>query len=168
MAQVQADPTRTELLGIYLNDHLGGAMGGFELAEAAYQRNQGTDVGAFLRDLRDEVGEDRTTLEQLIIGLGLEPSRIKQAGAWMAEKVSRLKLNDETTGNTDLRILLELEMLALGVRGKLLMWQVLNEVKGANDQLAATDFDALIKRAESQLEGLERHRRQAARAAFGG
>lgn len=167
MTGVEADTSKMDLLGVYLNDHLAGALGGFELAEAAYQRNQGSDVGAFLSELRRHMAEDHDTLDRLIVSLGLEPSRLKQAGAWLAEKVSRFKLGDDS-GNPDLRILLELETLALGVRGKLLMWQALEEVKHIHEKLAATDFDSLKRRAGDQLAGLERHRREAARRAFGG
>lgn len=155
-----------ELLDTYLNDHLAGAMAGSSLAESAAARNEDTSMGAFLTELHGQIDVDRQHLETLMERLGVEPSLTKQATTWLGEKLSRLKLNDHMTGNKDLRLLMELEALALGVRGKLLLWQALREVAGPDHRLAETDLDQLIERAEGQLEDLERHRLESARVAF--
>lgn len=155
-----------ELLHTYLNDHLAGSVGGSSLAQSAASRNEGTSVGTFLTELQAEIEIDRHHLETLMERLGIEPSITKQAVSRLAERLSWLKLNDLMAGSRHLRLLLELETLALGIRGKLLLWQALREMSGPDHRLAETDLDELIRRAEGQLEELERHRLAAARAAF--
>lgn len=156
-----------ELLGTYLNDHLAGATGGSELAKKLSSEYAGTRYGDFLTELAQEVEQDRSTLEDLIERLGIEKNPIKEAGAWIMEKVSRVKLSDAVTGNKDLKRLLEFEILSLGVEGKLVMWNALKEVRDQHSELSGTDFDNLAKRAESQRARLEEHRLQAAKAALG-
>jgi hypothetical protein len=50
-----------QLLGIYLNDHLAGAMGGIELARRALRNNRGTPLAADLERLVREIDEDRVS-----------------------------------------------------------------------------------------------------------
>ena len=71
MAQAQTNHSRKHL-ATYLNDHLGGATAGVELAGSAASRNEGTPVGSFLAELRDEIDADRPRLINLIAGLGME------------------------------------------------------------------------------------------------
>lgn len=47
------------------------------------------------------------------------------APAWAAEKLVRLKLNGRLRGYSPLSRLLELEMLHIGITGKLELWQAL-------------------------------------------
>jgi hypothetical protein len=93
-------------------------------------------------------------------------SRFKPALAWSAEKVGRLKLNGQLTGYSPLSRLLELEGLTIGVTGKRALWQSLADLAARDERLAGFDFPALVRRADAQLEGLERHRRDAAAKAF--
>jgi hypothetical protein len=155
-----------KLLGIYLNDHLAGAIAGLELARRCYASNSGTPLGDFLAELVQEIDADRMELEALMDQVGVTKDRLKQGAAWASEKVGRLKLNGRLTGYSPLSRLIELEGLTLGVEGKASLWKSLKRISDLDTRLATTDFDRLIKRAEEQLDGLEQQRQEAAVLAF--
>jgi hypothetical protein len=155
-----------KLLQIYLNDHLAGSVAGAELARRALSSNEGTDLGTFLAQLTVEIDEDKDALEELMDRLEFKKNVFKQSAGWMAEKAGRLKLNGQITGYSDLSRLLELEGLLIGVRGKLSLWENLKSIDNHDPTLATFDFDTLIKRAQSQIAGLEEHKIAAARTAF--
>jgi hypothetical protein len=147
------------LLATYLNDHLAGATAGRDLARRSAASNRGSDLGRFLADLAREIDEDRDALLALMGGLGVGTDRIKVLGGWAAEKLGRLKSNGRLFSYSPLSRLVELEGLALGVRGKLALWQALEVIQAGEPTLAKTDLIALSQRAERQLSELERHRR---------
>jgi hypothetical protein len=149
-----------KLLSIYLNDHLAGSTLGLELAKRSRDSNQGTPLGDFLDRLVGEIGADREALEQLMRNLGVRPDPLKTRGAWMAEKLGRLKLNGQVTGRSPLSRLVELEGLYLGVTGKREMWIALEQA--LDDEAAGIDFGELRRRAESQAAEVEEHRLEAA------
>lgn len=153
-----------KLTGIYLNDHLAGATVGRELARRCHGSNRGTEFGRPLETLAAEIDEDRETLRAIIAALGLREDRVKQAGALIAERAGRLKLNGSIRGYSPLSRLVELEGLSLGVEGKRALWTVL---RGLGDsRLAAFDLAALGERADRQRDTLEGLRRDAARIAL--
>lgn len=152
-----------EALGEYLNHHLAGAAAGLELAEAAAARNAGTPVGDFLAGLTEDIEADRSTLAGLIERLDYKRSVLAGPLGWVGEKTTRLKFSHR--GGSPLRLLLELETLSLGVRGKLLLWEALAEVSGSDSRFVGTDFQVLIVRARQQVAGIEQHRLDAARTA---
>jgi hypothetical protein len=154
------------LLRIYLNDHLAAALGARELTRRSLRSNEGNEYGRFLGSFLRELEEDRVTLEQLLTRLGLPQARAKQALAWAAEKAGRLKLNGRLTSYSPLSRLVELEMLTLGVSGKLLLWRTLERLAAGDPSLTGFDFTALAARAESQRAGLEEHRLRAAQEAL--
>ncbi len=98
--------------------------------------------------------------------LGIAKNRAKDAGAWVLEKLGRLKLNGQLTGYSDLSRLVELEGLSLGVEGKLSMWRSLSLVKEKYSPIAVLELETLIERAETQRRGLEEFRRKAATTAL--
>jgi len=151
---------------IYLNDHLAGATGACEVARNATEKYATTPHGEFLRRFIVEVEEDRATLEEMIRTIGGTPNPLKQAGAWIMEKVSRFKLSAGGTGSDETSVLLTLETLCLGVEGKICLWTALQELSGDRTDLASIDFGQLITRARAQRDGLERERLAAARAAL--
>lgn len=155
-----------KLLGIYLRDHHAGSTAGRELARRCRDNNRGNDYEPFLRDLARAIEEDRNELEHLMDMLGVAHDRLKQIGAWAAERVGRLKLNGRLTGYSPLSRLVELEGLKMGVTGKLALWTSLRDVANQDPRLAVTDFDKLITRAEEQLAGIEEHRLRAAAEAL--
>jgi hypothetical protein len=141
-------------LSIYLNDHLAGATVGVELARRVHASNRGD--GAFgepLGRICREIEEDRAALEQAIDRLGLSRSCVKPAGAWVAEKLGRLKLNGRLRGYSPLSRLLELEGLMIGITGKMALWKTLAELEPA--QGLGIDFAQLAARAAEQRSAVE-------------
>jgi hypothetical protein len=152
------------LLATYLNDHYAASVGAVELACRAAGSNRDSAYGGALATLAQEIEEDRGALRLVMQRLGIGADRAKAAMAWSAEKLGRLKLNGQLTGYSPLSRLEELEILALGVEGKLAMWQALREA--ATDSVPEAELDALIKRARSQRRRLERLRLEAATEAL--
>jgi len=72
----------------------------------------------------------------------------KPAGAWLAEKLGRLKFNGQLRGYSPLSRLVELELLCIGVAGKERMWNALEHTLGGG--LEKFDFSQLAERAARQ------------------
>jgi hypothetical protein len=140
-------------LPIYLNDHLAGATLGVELVQRTLRANEDGELGEFLRWLVPQVVEDRRALLSYMRSHGVVPSLAKSGGAWLAEKIGRLKPNGHLTTYSPLSRLLELEGLAAGIDAKRALWLALEE-------------DDLAERAREQRERLEPHRLAAAHAAL--
>jgi hypothetical protein len=155
-----------KLLGIYLNDHLGGSTVGVELAKRAAQQNENSEFGEFLSTLAEEIDADRASLMSIMDDLGVRKDPVRRALGWAAEKAGRLKPNGQLTGYSPLSRLVELEGLALGVTGKLALWKALRLLGEQERQLAAHPLDHLVERAESQQRRIEERRLAAARLAF--
>lgn len=155
----------SDYLAIYLNDHFAGATAGAELAKRLHASNEDTAFAGFLSDLARGIEEDREQLSRLMEELGVERDRIKAAGAYVVERLARLKANGQLTGYSPLSRVIEMEMLHIGITGKLEMWSAMRDVFGS--RLETHDFDRLIERAETQRTELEERRLAAAREAFG-
>lgn len=151
-------------LAIYLADHYAASVGAVQLVRRVAASNRGTSYGAVLSALADEIEEDRQALQLIMQRLGVQPDRSKAALAWGAEKLGRLKLNGQLTGYSPLSRLEELEILALGVEGKLGLWRALEH--GVDHGVPEAELQTLIKRARSQRRRLERQRLEAAAEAF--
>jgi hypothetical protein len=157
-------PFSGDPLAIYLNDHLAGSTAGVELARRAASNNAGNEYGSVLSGIASEIEEDRAMLEALMDRLGVGRDRVKTAAAWMAEKAGRLKPNGHLLSYSPLSRLEELEILLLGVSGKLAMWRALDHA--LHERLGGIEPSALEARAESQRSRLEALRLQAADEAF--
>lgn len=164
--RIEGHPGR--LLGIYLNDHMMGSVGGTELARRCLRSNRGTALGSFLATLLEEILEDRDTLEDVMARLGMSVDRRKVVVAAVGERVARLKLNGQLFGYSDLSRVIELEALCAGVAVKRRLWRSLERIRDTDRRIADIDFDALADRASAQLDGLERHRLDAVARAFEG
>jgi hypothetical protein len=141
-------------LPIYLNDHLAGATVGVELVRRVRAANRGDDAFAEpLGRICREIEEDRATLEQVIDRVGCSRSHVKPAGAWVAEKLGRLKLNGQLRGYSPLSRVLELEGLLIGITGKRALWKTLGELAGA--ERLGFDFERLAARAEEQRSAVD-------------
>lgn len=150
-------------LEIYLNDHLAGATGGVELARRLRGSNEHDPTfGPPLRRVCEEIEADRATLEQVIERLGYSPSRVKPAGAWVMEKLGRLKLNGQLRGYSPLSRLIELEGLLIGITGKIGLWQVLAEMELGPG--LGIDLEQLSARAAEQRTAVDDLHRLAAAA----
>lgn len=159
-------PMNLKYLAVYLNDHLAGATVGHELAKRAASSNEGNDYGVFLAGLENEIAEDRAALVQLMERLEIKQDRLKTTGAYLGEKLGRLKPNAHLVGYSPLSRVVELEFLLLGVTGKLGMWRALLEVAESDERLDAGELTTLVERAERQRDELEAHRLGATRDTF--
>jgi hypothetical protein len=136
-------------LPIYLNDHLAGAGAGVELARRLYAANSEHEaLAATLLRVSSEIEADRKTLEGVLERLGVSRSRVKPVGAWLLERVGRLKPNGHLRGYSPLSRVFELEGLGMGIAGKLELWRTLAALK--LDERAGVDFEDLAARAEQQ------------------
>lgn len=145
---------RDRLLAIYLNDHLAGSALGVELCRRLRASNSGkSELGQPLAELCAEIEADRETLVRLMDQLGIRRSVIKPAAAWVAEKLGRFKLNGRLTGYSPLSRLVEIEMLAIGITGKMQMWRALERTLGSSQ--TGFDFGQLAERALGQRDRAE-------------
>ena len=153
-------------LAIYLNDHLAGSVVGVELAKRIAGENRDSSFSRELAQLAEEIEEDRASLRELMGRLDVSADPIKMGGAWVAEKLGRLKLNGELLHYSPLSRMEEFEMLSLGVEGKAAMWRALNASVADDPRLRDWDFETLHERAAAQRTTLEDLRVRAAREAF--
>jgi hypothetical protein len=153
-----------DLLRIYLRDHHAGAVAGRELAKRSAKANEGTAFGELLSALEGEIASDLDDLEKIMSRLGVSPAKGKDAAAWTAEKVGRLKLNGSFTNYSPLSRVVEFEGLSIVIRGKKALWATLEQV--GPEGLDATELERLKKRADDQQSRIEEARREAARVAF--
>lgn len=156
-----------DLLKIYLNDHLAGAMGGIELTRRALSENKDNAVGEFLRTFLEELQDDRATLRGVLLALELPSDGKKQLLAWVGEKLGRFKTNGTLVSYSPLSRVVELEALCLGTEGRLSMWRTLRDLSRKEPRLARFDFARHVTRAEHHRRALERLRQEASNEAFG-
>lgn len=156
-----------EELANYLNDHLAGSVGALELLDRLIETYREKSLGQFFQNLRDDIRQDQEQLKELIEKLGLEEGAVRKAGAWIAEKFSRAKIElKETSSDGNTGLFLALEALVLGITGKRSLWRALHAASRTVPQLAYLDYDDLEKRAIEQCERLEARRLETARTAF--
>jgi hypothetical protein len=151
-----------KLLGTYLNDHLAGSTVGLELARRARGSNEGSEYGKVLERIAAEIEEDRDALQKLMDAFDIKRDRPKVLAAWMGEKLGRLKPNGRLLSYSPLSRLIELEMLALGITGKLSLWEALSQVAGEDARLDPAELSRLSERAERQRAEVWKLRQRAA------
>jgi hypothetical protein len=156
---------RSSYLTVYLNDHLAGSNVAVELVRRASRAHAGTDLGTFLSSLAAEIETDRRELRQIMASVGARPHRVKLAGAWLGEKVRRLKFNGRLLRPSPLTPFIELETLAIGIHGKFLLWGALIAC-AAELGLSATRLEELSARADRQHTEVEGYRIEAGRRAL--
>jgi hypothetical protein len=131
-------------LNLYLNEHLAGSVAALELIDhilTVYPADP------FFATLRRDVAEDQAILQHLVESLGFREHAMLQFGAWIAEKLIRIKvqLHDSQAGHMDL--FYALEVLTLGITGKKLLWRAL-----AAANVGDLNYPQLEQRAQKQLE----------------
>ena len=156
------DESRTELIGIYLNDHLAGATAGTALAHRVAHRHGDAASQDSLQRLAGEINADRRALLEIMALLGVPVRHYKTTAAWLGERVGRLKFNGRLRTRSPLSDLEELELLRLGVEGKAAGWRTLRELAGAEPRLNPARLDELLTRARAQADQLEELRVRAA------
>src|SRR4051812_1252860 len=104
-------------LAVYLHDHLAGARFAIQLLERLRDAHVNEPISTFAATMLIQVDEDRAVLQQLADTIGEGRNTIKDAAAWVAEKATRFKL--QLAADADLGVFEALEILALGILGKL-------------------------------------------------
>ncbi|HEX4258308.1 MAG TPA: hypothetical protein VH089_24690 [Streptosporangiaceae bacterium] len=155
-------PSGTELIGIYLNDHLAGATAGTELAHRVARHHDEVADRATLQRLAVEINADRRALLEIMALLGVPVRHYKTTAAWLGERAGRLKLNGRLLTRSPLSSLEELELMRLGVEGKAAGWRTLRQLADTEPQLNKAWLDELLARARSQADLLEDLRVRAA------
>jgi hypothetical protein len=143
-------------LATYVRDHLGGAKIAIQILEATRDQHDDRKFREFAEGLLQEVEADDHTLRLIAGKIGSGPSVAKQAGGWLLEKLARLKLGH--TGSTNFEMFESLELLALGIHGKLCLWKALKAASRFSSRLHEYDFEKLISRAQRQYEKVESER----------
>jgi hypothetical protein len=155
-----------KLLGTYLNDHLAGSTVGLELAKRARGSNEGSEYGEVLERIASEIDEDREALKKLMDAFEIKRDRPKVLAAWTGEKFGRLKPNGRLLSYSPLSRLIELELLALGITGKLSLWEALAQVAAEDSRLDPAELTRLSERAERQRAEVWKLRQRAAQEAL--
>ncbi len=153
-------------LPIYLNDHLAGSIGALEMVEDLIETHQGKPLEPFLKVLSVDIETDQRELKRVMEGLGIEESKVRKAGAWMAAKASRLKLRVADFGEPNLALLQSLETLSLGIMGKRLLWRILDAAIAPTVRAIGLDLAGLERRAAEQCERVEQQAFKIARQIF--
>jgi len=156
----------TQPIDVYLNDHLAASAAAIDLVEKIRDNNEGTAVATHMAGLLAEIEADRDTLGTIIERVGAVRSTPKHLAGKVAEKLSRFRLNERITGSPEVTLLMELEVLSLGIEGKLALWRALGEVTGSRPELAEFDLTALTSRAVAQRASVEPFRLEAAATAL--
>ena len=154
----------SESLGIYLRDHLGGVQVAVELLEGMCKHQEDARYRDLAKRLLPEIQTDDNTLRSIIEAIGEDPSAIKNAGGWLLEKLTRLKLGH--TRSAGLELFEALEMLSLGIAGKRSLWKALQVVSKADGRLNRFDFGTLLHRADDQFQSVEEERLRLAARVF--
>ena len=143
------------VLANYLNDHLAGAEVGLRTAERLADKFEGEDE-RFLRGMCTAIDEERDLLRGLLEKLDSDESMLKRGvgavGGILGSVRDAIPIGDAPTKLEDL------ELLAVGVWGKRLLWGTLARVAVRDERFADIPVDWLAARAETQERTLLRIR----------
>src|ERR1041384_3666517 len=99
----------SELMEIYLTDHLAGATAGSRRMRRLADAERRAEDANTLQRIANEVEEDRATLLSIIEAEGVEPRWYKTAMARLGEAVGMLKPNGQLFSRSPLSSVIELE-----------------------------------------------------------
>jgi hypothetical protein len=142
-------------LTTYLHDHLAGARFAISLLADLAEQKLDDNLAQFASTLRSEIEADKSALEGVLTKLETQPSVIKEASAWLTQKVGRIKLQ---LNSDPFSIFESLEVLSLGILGKLALWNALKRLPVDHDAKGGLDFSNLINRATQQHAKVEERR----------
>jgi hypothetical protein len=157
-----------DLLGIYCNDHLASATGGIEVVGRMLSAHKGDRFEEPLEQLLAELREEKASLRAIMANIDVPVRQYKQLATWVAEKLTRAKLNGRLLSRSPLSDLVEFEFMASGVRAKRSGFETLRIVAEVDPRLPKGELDRLIDQANRQYEWLTRARREVAAEVFGG
>lgn len=152
-----------QALDRYLDDHLGGSSGALRLIQDIADAFDVPEAREFFQDLKRKIEIDRSRLQSLQAAIRKEPSTLLQAAGAVAARIGGLKFRWEGLETGSLGLFEALEVLALGVTGKRLLWKALREIQPAFPEWSHLDFAALQREAEEQFDAIEHWRIEAAK-----
>ncbi len=147
-----------EHVATYLNDHLAGSVVALELLDHLEETYSDSSLSDFFRKLRADIVADRDELERLMEVLHISQSRTRKASAWVAEKMTELKLGIDDPQAGPLLLFASLEALSLGIEGKRSLWIALIADARKSPLLRIIDYERLKQRAEEQRARVEKVR----------
>lgn len=153
-------------LRTYLNDHLAGSVAAVELLDHLLKVDE-TQKAFYLR-LKADIQEDQAVLKEVLERVGGTESTLRKAAGWLSEKLGQMKIAVDDPGDNQLRVLQSLEILGLGIQGKLLLWRALGSAAPRIPALATYDLRRLQGRAQSQFEQVEAERLRMAETVLAG
>jgi hypothetical protein len=151
-------------LATYLHDHLAGSNFAIELLKNLHDQHAGEPLGQFAAVIRIEIEEERQVLQRIIDQVGNQPPALKEAAAWVLEKLSRFKLTH--AGSGELGTFEALETLGLGILGRAALWRALSVIAPTDARVHGPDFDTLAAGALAQHARVEERRLQVASTAL--
>jgi hypothetical protein len=155
----------SDALAIYLHNHLAGSHFAVNLLDSVNEQYSNGTLGRFALDLKADITWDQDVLQAIIDQVGKSGVDLTEAAGWLAEKASQLKLKrDDSEGG--LGLFEALETLMLGIRGKLLLWQVLPVIREVDARVPDKDYAELAARAKEQYDRVESQRLKSALTAF--
>ena len=146
----------------YINDHLAGSSGALLLVDQLAEKHHDSEAKEFFIRLKGKIQEDRAMLESLLQRIERRPSALMKAAGGVAARVGGLKLMWEKVEPGELGMFEALEMLALGIQGKRILWCAIEEIRPWFPEWEGIDFASLELEAIKQRDGVEEWRLQAA------
>ena len=119
----------SDSLAIYLHDHYAGSHFAIELLDSIRKQYAAEPLGDFARRISEEIEQDRHVLRHLIETVGKTHLDTAEILGWLSEKTSELKLRRDHSGG--LGTFEALEMLGLGIQGKIGLWTALPEIRAS-------------------------------------
>ena len=155
-----------ENLTTYLKDHYAGSVGALELLDHLIETFEGKRLEQFFKSLRKEIDADQGTLQKLIKKLGTRESAVRKAGAWVAEKLARMKVRVNDSEKDQMGLFNALEALLIGITGKEALWSALEAASENVVSLGGVDYARLQQRAREQCDLVNARRLESAREVF--
>jgi hypothetical protein len=155
----------SDALATYLHDHLAGSHFAVKLLNSLNEQYRDEPLGAFALDFCKEVERDQQTLQEIIDHVGKASMDLAEVTGWLTEAASQFKLRRDKPGG-GLGTFEALETLALGIRGKISLWNALSHIGKVDPRVPKKDFPALITRAQDQFSRAEEQRLNLVPATF--
>lgn len=151
-------------LETYLRDHLAMAKAGVEFVRRVVRENQSNQLAGELGELAREIEAEEGVVEEVLELLEVEPSQMKNVGAWLAEKAGRLKFNGEWGRYSPLSRLYEIEFLRAVSEVRRGLWETLVDARRLYPQLEGIPLEELAQRSKEQIARMDELHQKAARA----
>ncbi|WP_109473675.1 hypothetical protein [Ornithinimicrobium cavernae] len=146
----------TDLLELYLNDHLAGAAAGRARVHRMASAYPDPEIGGPLHELARQLDAEYERLETLLLELGMRRLTYRQLAARALERLGRLKLNGRLLRRSPMTPVLELELMRGAVNAKAGLWELLVSLSPdlGLDAREFSELAALVPRQSRMLEEL--------------